>query len=281
MIPCISQVTTLSTPFWADLDAYARVGWTHLELWMTKLEECLRSAPVVEVRQRLQDSGLRAIAASAQGGLFVDPRGAGSDSHWDQFERRLDTLATLQVPTLVIVPEFRATRAAEALGGMIEALGRAAERAHTRGVRLALEFQRDAPVCASLDTAAALVAQTAAPNLGLCLDLFHFYTGPSKAEDLAYLSTANVFLVQLSDLSGTPRELARDSDRIFPGDGDFQIDSMLSRLAAQGYDGPVSLELMNPGLWAIAADRVAEFGRRALERVLERADLLSANSGGL
>ena len=35
MKPCISQATTLSTPFEADLDAYGRAGWPAVELWLT------------------------------------------------------------------------------------------------------------------------------------------------------------------------------------------------------------------------------------------------------
>ena len=44
MKPCISQATTLSTPFEADLPAYAQGGWTAVELWLTKLETYLADA---------------------------------------------------------------------------------------------------------------------------------------------------------------------------------------------------------------------------------------------
>ena len=70
--------------------------------------------------------------------------------------------------------------------------------------------------------------------------------------------------MQLCDLSGTPRELAGDSDRILPGDGDFPLGPIVDRLARIGYDGYVSLELLNPQLWQISADRVADVGYRAL-----------------
>src|SRR5436190_688368 len=50
-------------------------------------------------------------------------------------------------------------------------------------VRLALEFRGRSTFCSSLDTALALVAQAAEPNVGVCLDVFHYYTGPSKFED--------------------------------------------------------------------------------------------------
>jgi len=46
-----------------------------------------------------------------------------------------------------------------------------------------LEFRSSAAFCRSLDTTLALVNQCREPNLGICLDLFHYYTGPSKLED--------------------------------------------------------------------------------------------------
>src|SRR5206468_999390 len=124
--------------------------------------------------------------------------------------------------------------------------------------------------CASLDTTLALIAQCNTADLGVCLDVFHYYTGPSKFEDLAYLTAGNLAWVQVCDLSGTPREVAGDGDRILPGDGDFQLGPILDQLAAIGYDGYVSLEVLNPQLWKVPADRVADAGFQALGRVLER-----------
>ena len=122
--------------------------------------------------------------------------------------------------------------------------------------------------CDALDTALALIAQCGSNHAGVCLDLFHYYTGPSKFEDLAYLSRDNLAWVQVCDLSGTPRELAGDRDRILPGEGDFQIDPILDHVGRIGYDGHVSLEVLNPQLWQVPADRVADLGHQAVCRVL-------------
>ena len=65
-----------------------------------------------------------------------------------------------------------------------------------------------------------------------------------------------------------PRELAGDSDRILPGEGDFQIGPILDHLGRIGYDGYVSLEVLNPQLWQVPADRVADLGYQAVCRVL-------------
>jgi sugar phosphate isomerase/epimerase len=266
MIPCISQVTTLSTPFEDDLPAFSRAGWPAVELWLTKLETYLDDGHTIdEARAILVDNGLTAPAAAGQGGLLLS---RGGDA-WDLLRRRLDLLAALGVPTLVVAADSGDGHArAEDYGLAVEGIARAAGEAAARGVRLAIEPQKSSAVVASLDTALALVAQSGAANAGVCLDLFHFYTGPSKFEDLAYLTPENLAWVQLCDLSGTPREVAGDADRILPGEGDFQIGPILEHLARIGYAGGISLEVLNPQLWQTKADYVADAALRALVRTL-------------
>src|SRR5262249_3195006 len=113
-----------------------------------------------------------------------------------------------------------------------------------------------------------LVAACGEANVGVNLDVFHYYTGPSKFEDLGLLTKDNLAFVQLCDVAGMPRELATDGDRVLPGDGDFQLRPIVQHLRAIGYDGWVSVELMNPTLWRMKASQVAEVSMAALKRLL-------------
>ncbi len=280
---CISQATTLSTPFEGDLDAYALAGWSDVELWLTKLEAFVQDKPLSAARTLLDERGLKAVAAASQGGLLLSS-GDERDTHWDLFRRRLEILATLEIPTLVVAVDHAREAIAEDYARCVASLVEAAELARASGVRLAIEFQKTSKFCSSLDTMLALIAQANDDHLGVCLDLFHYYTGPSKFEDLGYLSVANLAWVQVSDLSGVPRELAGDSDRILPGEGDFQLDPILDHLASIGYDGHLSLEVNNPQLWAVPPDRLADAGMRAMVRMLgsrttARADAASSTGG--
>jgi 4-hydroxyphenylpyruvate dioxygenase len=78
----------------------------------------------------------------------------------------------------------------------------------------------------------------------------------------------NLAFVQLSDIIGVPRELAGDSDRIFPGEGDFRLEQIVQHIRHIGYDGWVSLELFNPTLWQLKPAQVAELGLASLGRLL-------------
>jgi sugar phosphate isomerase/epimerase len=267
MKACISQVTTLKNPFEADLSLYGRHGWTAIELWLTKLESFLETHPLAEAVDLLAKSGLEPVAAASQGGLLLS-QGDERKAHWDHFERRLSLLRELSVGTLIVAPDFVRSPTIADLARAARSLGEAADMASSFGVRIALEFQKSSSLCASVETAIALVAQSGSANAGVCLDVFHYYTGPSKFEDLAELSPRTLAWVQVSDLSGTPRELAGDADRILPGEGDFQLGPIFDQLEQIGYEGHVSLEVLNPHLWQVAPDRVVELGFQALERTI-------------
>jgi sugar phosphate isomerase/epimerase len=166
------------------------------------------------------------------------------------------------------VADFAARVERTDLERAIVSLRQAAQWAAGFGVRLALEFRGRSSFCSSLDTALALVASCQEPNVGIDLDTFHYYTGPSKFEDLALLTPASLAFVQVSDLSGVARETASDADRIFPGDGELRLQEILRALRGIGYEGWVSLELLNPMVWETSPAQVAALGQMAMERLL-------------
>jgi 2-keto-myo-inositol isomerase len=266
---CISQATILNNSYESDAEIVGRGGWHGVELWLTKLEGYLESHTTAEARALFTDQGVELAAAAGQGGLLLS-RGAERVAHWGHYRRRLELMASMGVPLLIVTADHGASGLTEEAGRAGESFAEAAEMASQFGVKLALEFQKDSPVCACLETALALVAQAGSENAGVCLDLFHYYTGPSKYEDLGGVTAENLAWIQLSDLSGTLREFAGDGDRILPGDGDFQIGPILEEVARRGYEGYVSLEVLNPHLWQVAADRVVAMGNQAMSRVAGR-----------
>jgi 2-keto-myo-inositol isomerase len=268
MNPCISEATTLPSTFAEDVDAYAGAGWSAMEVWLTKLETHLETKSASDTRKQLDDRGIALVAASYQGGLLLS-QGEQRKVHYDHFRRRLDLCAHFAIPTLLVVADFVENVDDTSLQRAVVSLAQAAQWAGGAGVRLALEFRGKSTFCSSLDTALALVAQCGEPNVGVNLDVFHYYTGPSKFEDLDLLTPANLAFVQVSDIAGVPREMASDSDRILPGDGDFRLEPIIQRLRQIGYAGWISLELMNPTLWQTKPSQLAELGMSAMHRLLK------------
>jgi sugar phosphate isomerase/epimerase len=267
MKPCLSEATTLSTSFADDLDALADGGQTGMEVWLTKLEDHLKSSSIADTRKLVEDKQVPLAAASYQGGLLLS-QGEQRRTHYDHFRRRLEICQELRIPTVLLVADFVDRVEQDSLQRAVVALARAAQWAAGFDVRLALEFRARSAFCSSLDTAVWLVSKCGETNVGVNLDLFHYYTGPSKFEDLELLTAENLAFVQLADLAGVPRELATDADRVLPGDGDFRFAPILERLRKLNYAGYVSIELMNPTLWNTPASQVIELARMALTRLL-------------
>jgi sugar phosphate isomerase/epimerase len=271
MKPCISEATILPATFADDVGHFADAGCTAMEVWLPKLETHLeRNAPDA-TRKLLADRDMTLAAASYQGGLLLS-QGEQRKAHYDHFRRRLDLCQQFGIRTLLVVADFAEAVDQTALERAIVSLAQAAQWAAGFDVTLGLEFRGKNTFCASLDTALALVHQCGEPNVGVNLDVFHYYTGPSKFEDLGLLTPDRLAFVQLSDLAGVPRELATDSDRVLPGDGDFQLQPLLQFLRSLGYQGYVSVELLNPTLWRAKPTQVVEIAITALRKLLGQAD---------
>jgi len=272
MLPTLSQVCTLHAPFEQDLEDFAAGQCRSVELWLGKLETYLQTHTVDDVRALLDKHELAAPVASYQGGLLTT-QGDARHEHWAHFGKRLELCRALGVQTLVIAGDIAGPLTQQDLERVRMSLVQAAEQATAADVRLALEFQANAALANNLQSAASLVADIASPHLGLCLDLFHYYCGPSKAEDWGYLTPHNLFHVQVCDLLGVARELATDADRILPGDGDFLLSPLIEHLGSIGYVGPVSIELMNHQIWQISPRNFGEIAMTALRKLLGQAGM--------
>jgi 4-hydroxyphenylpyruvate dioxygenase len=272
MKTALGQVCSLDSPFEQDVEQYAAGKCPAVELWTGKLDAYLEQHSEADVRRLLADHGVTAPVASFQGGLQAS-QGEFRQQHWQAFERRLAQCRSLGVETLVVAADVSGPLEQSDVDRVQASLAQAAQWASRHQVRLALEFQARSTFINNLQTAAAVAAEIGSPSLGLCLDVFHYAIGPSKPEDLGYLSPSNLFHVQLSDTSGVPREFAVDADRILPGEGDFSLAPVIARLREIGYAGYVSVELMNPQLWRVGPRQFGEVAMTALRKLLGQASM--------
>jgi 2-keto-myo-inositol isomerase len=267
MVPTLSQVCSLPASFEKNVEDYAAGHCGAIEIWLTKLETYVQSHSIDDVRRLLERQEMTAPVASFQGGLLVS-QGDARREHWNHFQQRLELCRAVGIQTLVVAGDVAGPLDEQDFGRLQMSLKQAAAQAGESGIRLALEFQAKAAYPNNLQSAAALVESIGNPQLGLCLDAFHFFTGSSKESDLAYLSAENLFHVQFCDLAGQPREFAADGDRVLPGDGDFPLSTIVERLREIGYRGCVSVELMNSAIWQIPPLQFGEVGITALRKVL-------------
>jgi 4-hydroxyphenylpyruvate dioxygenase len=142
-------------------------------------------------------------------------------------------------------------------------------------IRLALEFL---PWTALRDMRMAweVVRRANCSNGGLLVDTFHYFKGGSTIDDLQEVPTEKIFLVHLDDAP----DLRIDSKemcfhhRVFPGEGIFPLGQFLAMLLLEkGYEGWISLEVINKENQHADYDEIAQRGKKSLEKVLSRYNL--------
>jgi 2-keto-myo-inositol isomerase len=272
MKPALSTVCSLDSGLETILEDYAAGHCDAVDLWLGHAETYLESHGPGELKELFEARGIMAVAASFQGGLLTS-QGDARREHWSHFESRLGLLRELAIPVLVVAGDAFGPLTPQDLARLSVSLSEAAARAADAGVRLALEFDARASFPNNLQSAVALVEDVGRPNLGICLDWFHFSVGPSKPLDLHLLSRETLAHVQLSDTADVPREMATDADRILPGEGSSPPDELVQRLVEIGYAGAVSVELHNPRLWRVPPRQFGEIAMTSLRTLLGHASM--------
>lgn len=266
MKACFSLATICETPTPKALEAAAQGGFSHVELWWPKLRSESHPDDLKAIETAIQECQISIENCTGLGLELV-----GSEELWQEsLKRALDMfqrVASLNIPLITVTTGLVHEQPCERHYALAtDRLKMLRELIEPYPFQIALEFRSDSRWLTSLDTAAALVAQLGDQRIGLCVDLFHFMTGPSKLEDLNQTTVGLIKSVQCSDLIATPREIAKDSDRILPGEGDFEFRPVMDKLVNFQYSGLVSVEVPNPLLWNIPSDRVADMAYQSLFR---------------
>ena len=161
---------------------------------------------------------------------------------------------------------------------------RVADRAADIGVLVHLEPIPFMPIKDAV-TALEIVAEADRPNLGIQVDAWHHFRGPipassNSAEPEAMAESCGVFFsfpgqrifaIQVCD-AGPPQGRPFEDTmkrRLFPGEGEFPLATLIATLRLIGCQAPVSVEVfadpLSPEQQASTAHRAAESARTLLK----------------
>ncbi|MHB0875312.1 MAG: sugar phosphate isomerase/epimerase family protein [Anaerolineae bacterium] len=268
MQPCINEATTMSTDFPTDVRAYAEAGFESMELWLPKVEQFIGAGGSLEAAARLlQQAGVRAVAACAQGGILLSD-GEARRQALAQLRDRAGATRALGADTIIVYSESAEQVDEDTYSRAARNLAEACDLVADFGVTIALEFIKGSHLVGSLPTARRVVAEAGRANLGVLFDTFHFYAGVSKMEDLIACDGADLAFVHVNDAADRPREILTDADRVLTGEGVFPVREMLRIIRDKGYEGYCSLELFNRELWDTDPWEVARRAHASLTEFL-------------
>lgn len=253
----------------------AQYGFDGVDLHLPDVAEMVGQTSLEEVEDLFARTGRR----PGNWGLPIE--WYGTRQRWTEELDRLRTYAGLArdigaLRTTTVVRPWSDERSFdENYAFHVERLKPVAEILGEYGCRFGLEFigpktlrqDRKYDFIYTMDGMLAL-GRDLGPNVGLLLDLWHWYTSHGTWEDLASLGNDDVVNVHVNDApDGIPVDQQIDSVRCLPGEtGVLDAARFLCVLNAIGYDGPVTAEPFSARVNALAPQDALSETAEAMHR---------------
>lgn len=239
------QFTSAGAGYRKSLEGWAKAGIKNVEPAAGLLDDFLKQDSLASAKRVLTDNGLKVVSGAVGVTGLWEPHPKFAD-HLEAFKKRCEQFAELGAP-LVYSPCATAGKfTPDDYARSPQNIRQVAEVARQFNLKVAAEFVRNSTFLASLPTALRLHRETAHPNFGILFDCYHFWSGPSKMEDLDLIRPGEIIHAHLNDTPDLPRELLDLQSRVVPGDGVAPLARILRKLVQRGYAGPISVELFLP-----------------------------------
>ena len=271
MTLAMHQQTSAGAGYRNSLEGWSRAGIKNVELTAASVDAFLKTDSLAAARRVLTDLGLTPVS-SASGAFGVWEPGPNRAAAVENFKRRSDMFAGLGL-TRIYTPSAATQKFTQddykAGADNMREIGAIAKQF---GITAMIEATRASTFVASLPTM--LTMTRAAGNVMPLLDCYHFWSGPSKLEDLDLIRPGEIGHVHFQDTPELPRELLEQTTRVIPGDGVAPLPTILRKLASKGYAGPLSVELFLPKFTQGDPFEVAREIRQKSEAVMRRAGVM-------
>jgi sugar phosphate isomerase/epimerase len=259
-----------SRPRFDDLPARIRAarlaGFAAIGLYIGQWEQ-IRSSPV----------DLEAIdAALAETGIGIAnievARGWASPDTADENCTKLELLAyematRFNCRYLQVIGDYTGSLAEAARG-----FAGLCDRAGEQGLLVGLEWVPQMTNIEDCATALQIVLEADRPNGGLCVDSWHLVRSTNRVEDLLAIPGEKVLATQWNDGPIAPQDTdyKRDclSNRLPPGEGEFDLVDMIRALDSIGSTAPLGLEVPSTALWGGSVEDAANHAATAMRQVV-------------
>jgi sugar phosphate isomerase/epimerase len=231
-------------PIRERLAAIADAGFVGFGLVVDDLIAVRDSIGYEALRVLASDAGLHHIELELLERWWI-PRGA--PGHTYDVREQLFEAADMLRPVQVKLGSRNGPPASDPLA-LAAPLRELAEQADAHGTRVAIETMPFSAI-ATVPMGAEIVAASGHPGAGLLVDAWHvFRAGTTLAELRAALRPNMIFAVELDDAApdvvGTLFEDTVDN-RLFCGEGCFDLTGLVAVLRDLGFDGPWGVEILS------------------------------------
>ena len=273
MTLAIHQNTSSAAGYRRSLEGWARAGIKNVELTNNLLDEFLKSDSLPAAKRVLTDLGLTPVSSAC--GVFglwePNPKRA---AQLDAFKKRCEQFASLGLTKIYSPTPTTEKFTEEDYKRGVANMRENGDIAKQFGMLVMAEAVRTSTFIGTLPTMLKMMREAGHPSVAPLLDLYHFWSGLNKLEDLDRIRQGEIGHVHFQDVPDMPRELLDNTTRIIPGDGVSPLNRMLRTLADKGYAGPLSVELFLPKFQQGDPYEVAREIRQKAEAVMRRARVM-------
>lgn len=254
-----------------DILVAEHAGYDVVELRTYKLETFLKDHTLEDLTKLFERASVKADAINAIE-FFNLKHGEEREQvlkdteKWCQIARAAGSSYVIAVPS----PRPPDVSDEEIVKDSVQMLQEMSDIAEKYQVNIALEFIGIENFSVkTLEAAKEIMDKVNRENVGLVLDVFHFYTGGSSLDAIDDTPSEKIFVFHINDAEHAQVEKLEDKDRIFPGLGVIPLKEIGERVKKMGHIRMVGLELFRPDYWEMEK---YDLGERSYRYVKEASD---------
>lgn len=227
------------------VESSARAGFKGFGIWHADLEHALHTLTLKDMKQILDDNGIRHVELEFLGDWFLD----GERKAQADLRKKLlfDAAEALQAHH-VKVGDFYQQRTP--MPRLIERFAELCAEGTEHGTKVGFELMPFAMID-TLEDSLKMIEGAGASKGGICLDTWHIVKLNIPFDDIRRIPAQYITSVELND--GTfecPWSLHEDTvnHRRLCGQGEFDVKGFIAAVQDAGYDGPWGIEVLSEEL---------------------------------
>jgi 2-keto-myo-inositol isomerase len=255
-----------------EIELAAKAGYDAIEPWMGEIGSFLeRGGKLSELKQRIADAGLTVESAIGFAAWIVDDDEQRKQA-LENARRDMDQVAQIGGKRIAAPPVGATKQTDLNLFSAAERYRALLEIGAEIGVTPQLEVWGFSTSLSRLGETAFVAIESGRTDACILPDVYHIYKGGSDFAGLNMLAGKAIQVFHMNDYpADPPRERIGDDARVWPGDGVAPLGEILRGLAANGFDGHLSLELFNREYWQLPAADAARIGLEKMQASVEAA----------
>ena len=268
----MNQGTTLeNSTLELDLHLLEKYGYDFIEIRsIDKLKEYLETHSINELVEFFQTHHLKPLSLNAL--VYFNNRTEEEyKTLLEEYKEMLEYAKILNIDRIVVVPLVSEKKILRSIikQSCVEVLTELSDLAKPYGVKLALEFiGHPHATVNTLSFANEIVAEVDRENFGIVFDTYQYYAMNSTLEDLKNTDFSKVFLFHINDVEDYMPGIMLDEDRVYPGDGVIDLDSILTIIKEKGFSDHASIEVFRPEYYQLDAEEVVKAAKEKTLKVL-------------